>query len=107
MEKQTAILIKDFIEFGGAALLFVIMSLLTQQKWIGRTKFIVIIAGCILSGYFFSGIPAYFLPEMYNGSWRTFLNWATTVVSFMFLLYMFERKVFFEAFDYFKNKKLK
>lgn len=107
MEKQTLTFIRDLMEFWWAALLFVIMSMLTKQRWIWQTKLIFIFVGCLMTWYFASGIPATFFPEMYNWDARTLLNWITTIVSFMLMLYVFEKNVFYEAFDFYKNKKIK
>jgi len=107
MEKNTILLLKDLTEFWGAALLVVIMTILTKQKWVWKAKFGLIFVWCLISWYFASWIPAYFLPEMYNWQWRTLLNWVTTVISFMAMLYAFDKNVFYDAFDFYKNKKLK
>lgn len=108
--EKTSMIKLDYIEIVMASMLLTILLMVTQKKWAWWYKLIFIFIWACLSWYLFSWVPWYIAPEIYESSLRTALNGCTTIISFMLLIYIFERDLLNEAFStvkikYFDNKK--
>lgn len=96
----------DIAEFFISAVLLTIMLMITQKWWAWGYKLIFIFIGGMISGYLFSWIPAYFAPDAYASGLRTAINGWTTIISFMALVYVFEKDLLKQVFVLVQDKYL-
>jgi hypothetical protein len=99
--------IKEIVEISWASLLLTIMLILTNKKWTGVIKLLFTFIWWILSWYFISSIPAYYIPDMYNSVLWTWIRWWSTIIWFLWLLYIFEKETYKEIFNLIKEKNIK
>ena len=101
------ITIKEIVEISWASLLLTIMLIISNDKWTWIKKISITLIWWILSWYFISSIPAYYLPDMYNSVLGAGIRWGSTIIWFLWLLYIFEKETYKEIFNYIKDKNIK
>ena len=101
------ITIKEIVEISWASLLLTIMLVITNSKWAWIKKISITLIWWILSWYFISSIPAYYMADAYKSVLGTGIRWGSTIIWFLWLLYIFEKETYKEIFNYIKDKNIK